>query len=297
MQFDINITYLDMFDRYEGLPWTQTGCLTRSMTAGMKVCSCEQFTMWVGCVGFKRSGSNFFKIENADEWDTEKFGPAKSPLVKNTSQLVVKIWKDMPMWATKNRKLDFQDPDKPMSYYFASKEMYFCNNSVCGEVISDDSDEKICIFCGFDNSGQICQPYGVPADISHMEKTYPDRFGPLLKGVRDWFRDIPSLSHLGIETGIVNYRFGMHLRRQLKFVPKPFFQESEDKLGWLNMGETNLCQMAPAHDRYDMDKENSWYNTTYRSFFTITEPIFDDKGYLLGSPAMETKNSGSNGWV
>ena len=288
-----------MFDRYEyeGLPWTQTGCLTRSMTSKMKECACEQYTTWVGCLGFERSTENFYRIKNSVVWDAEKLGPNKAPLVENTSQLVVKIWKDMPMWATKDRKLDYNNPDKCFSYFFASKEMYMCNSPVCEEVISDDPEEKICIFCGFNNSGHTCLPYGVPADKSHMEKTYPDKFGPLLKGARDWFRDIPSLSCLGFEVGIVNYRFGMYLRRQLKIVPRPVFKENENKFGWLNKGETNHCQMAPAHDRYDLNKENVWYDTTYRNFYTVTEPIFDDKGYLLGLPAMETKISGSNGWV
>ena len=286
-----------MLDRYEGLPWTQSGCLTRSMTSEMKNCTCEQYTTWVGCMGFERASSDYYKIKNSMVWDVEKFGPNRSPMVENSSQMVVKIWKDMPMWATKNRTLDYKCPDKPLSYFFASKEMYLCNSPVCEEVISDNPLEKICIFCGYDNKNQICEPYGVPADPSHMEKTYPDHFGPLLKGVRDWFRDIPGLSHLGLEIGIVNYRFGMYLRRQLQIVPKPFFRETENKLGWLNMGETNQCQMAPAHDRYDVNKENEWYDSTYRNFFTITEPVFDDKGYLLGDPTMETKVSGSNGWV
>ena len=141
-----------------------------------------------------------------------------------------------------------------------------------------------------------CDPLGIPPDKMSMTKQYPDKFGPVLKTVRDWFRDIPSLRKVGLEFGIVSYRFGKLLRRQLKFIPRPFFRQDPVCYGHLNQGESNRCQIPPPSVRYGPTKSENWYEKEYRDIFQVKNPVFEDKNYLLGCPDMETILSGSNGW-
>ena len=285
-----------MKNRYMGLPWTHDGAITRSMSGVIADCACNQPTHWVAACGFERDDSDEYRILNSLEWDSVKFGPDRYPFAKNLDQVLTYIWREMPMWVNSNLE-NRLDEEIVYSNYFASKELYFCQGPVCGQIISSEIGENVCVFCGFSNTLENCEPLGIPPNKDTMTQIYPDRFAPILKTVRDWFRDIPSLKKVGLEFGVVTYRFGRLLRRQLKFIPRPFFQNKPACYGRLNEGESNRCQMAPPRVRYCKTKSENWYEKEYRNVFIIKDPIFEEKNYLLGDPDMDTIASGSNGWI
>ena len=286
-----------MSSRYVGLPWIQSGIMTRQMKSRMEECACTQSTKWVGSIVYSRDPDDFYHIINDNEWNFAAMGPVAFPLVDNSDQMAVQIWRDLPQWVIKDKTIPRSDDSRYPSRFFASKDLFHCNEPTCGRIISWDSTESKCIFCGFSNDLSTCEPFGVPADKNTMEKVYPDRIGPIFRSVRDWFRDIPGLDKLGLTVGIVTFRGGMHLRRQLKVVPKPVYRDSPNNLGWLIAGESNKTQMTPENMRYDYGNKDEWYNSMYRNFHTIKEPEFNDKGHLLGDLNTAALESGSVVWI
>ena len=285
-----------MKNRYGGLPWTHSGPVTRSMTEVMRDCACSQPTFWVALCGFERDIEDMFHIKNMQEWDHDKFGPGRYPFAKNLDQVLTFIWREMPMWVNSNQKVVDRE-HQPLSEFFASKELFFCQGPMCNEIISPEVGEVKCVFCGHINVLENCEQLGVPPNKSKMTKIYPDKFAPILKSLRDWFRDIPSLVKIGLEFGVITYRFGTLLKRQLKIVPRPYFRQEPACYGWLNAGESNRNQMVPGDLRYTKNEPENWYEKEYRTFYSIRNPVFDDQNYLLGSPDMETMLSGDNGWL
>ena len=133
--------------RYEGFPWNHLGPVTRSMSKTIENCVCKRPIFWIGSVVFKRSNDDNFHIENG-EWDVEKLGNPKFPVCDNLDQLLTLIWREIPIYVTKSKKFESagnQVFHEHKTYFF--KEMFFCQNEMCDEVISWDPTETTCAFC------------------------------------------------------------------------------------------------------------------------------------------------------
>ena len=274
------------------------GMTTRRMTRVLNSCACKAPTLFLGAVAFRRSEVDSKKVENC-MWDFEKLGPMYSHCLQNLDQLLVEIWKEVPIFVSTETDLATEysqasdDSEELRDYYF--KEMYWCDNPECEEIISWDSSVLKCIYCGFQNDLSKCEIFSRKPSGKFL-RLYPDNFKPILGRLRNWFEELPTLKVVGLEMGLTTYNFGARVRRQLKIFPRVFHEDNDDRLGILNTGKSNKCLPVPEGVRYEGLQRESWYSNLFESEHQNNHVIFEDKNYLLGeSPFME--DNSDSAWI
>ena len=271
------------------------GVTTRRMSKAMGACTCISPVLYLGAVAFKRSENNNKIIENAT-WDIEKLGnPECFTFVKNLDQLLVEIWKELPIFVAQDTiSMEFSqtsdDSEEVREYYY--KKMLWCEHDDCGEIISWDEKATKCIYCDRENNLENCDLFSNPPTGKFL-RIYPDRFKPMLAYLRNWFETAPTLDMVGLEIGIATYNFGARVRRQLKVFPRVYHVDSEYRLGKLNSGQSNKCLPVPDEVRYKGWSTEKWYSNLFQSESMNHHVIFLDKNYLLGDESTIIDNRSS----
>ena len=274
------------------------GVTTRKMSRKMDSCVCRTPTLFIGGVAFVRSENDKNLIENA-MWDIEKLGNLGPPCFKNLDQLLVELWKELPVAVSLEDELkwDFSqasdDSEEVRDYYY--KEMFWCNNPDCGEIISWDPSVSICIYCGLQNDISECEKFSSEPDGKFL-RLFPEQFKPFLSCLRGWFEELPTLKMVGIELGLSTYHFGAKVRRQLKVFPRVFHQDCEERFGILNSGQSNKCLPVPDEIRYEGLQSEEWYSNLFESKYKKNHVTFTDQNYLLGEESVFYKNR-SSAWI
>ena len=274
------------------------GVTTRKMTRIMNSCTCRSPVLYLGSVAFKRSENNINVIENA-MWDFTKLGNANPPYLKNLDQLLVEIWKEIPVFVSTENHFDMvfsqasEDSEEIRQYYF--KPMFWCEGEDCDEIISSKGHETKCVFCGTENNLSVCDRFSTEPRGKFL-RVYPDRFKPFLACIRNWFEDLPTLQMAGVEVGVVTYNFGARVRRQLKVFPHVYHVDNGDRLGHLDSGHSNKCLPVPDRVRYEGFNSEKWYSNLFKSECDKNHVTFIDKNYLLGDKSVSVRNR-SSAWV
>ena len=273
------------------------GVNTRRMTRVLNSCVCKTPTMFVGAVVFARSEEDHRLIQNK-AWEMEKLGNLQSQCFPNLDQLLVEIWKEIPIFLSTEKDVSWEgsqasdDSEVLRDYYY--KEMYWCSNEMCDEIISWDKEVSQCIFCGFQNNLSECERFSEEPSGEFM-RLYPEKLKPILSCVRSWFEELPTLKMVGVELGLTTYNFGAKIRRQLKLFPRAFHQDNEKRFGELNSGVSNKCLPVPKDVRYEGLQSEKWYSDLFESEYSQEKVIFEDKNYLLGDESCMYEN-GSSAW-
>ena len=278
--------------RYRG---DTLGMTTRKMTQIMNSCSCRAPIQWMGSVSFKRSDDDPLVIENC-MWDFPKLGNGTAPYLENLDQLLTEIYKELPLFVAQNDQLscDYSqmsnDSEVVQDYFY--KEMFWCSNEACEEVISWDSRVTKCHWCGMENDLSMCDIFSEPPEGKFL-RLYPERFKPIFACLRNWFNESPTLKLIGLEVGLATYNFGARVRRQLKVFPHAFHQDHSDRFGVLNTGDSNKCLPVPDEFRYKGLQTENWYSELFEAKCVKNHVRFQDKNYLLGDEAIVFDNRSS----
>ena len=237
--------------------------------------------------GLRRNGLTYFQIDNTT-WDEWRLGLRRSNRTfKTLDQLETVIWQNLPIFT--NPKSVFVDDIEnfdPLKSSVAYKSgLYWCEGECNGRnLISPRVNERICVFCGQENTLSRDNEFEFRPNRQIFEQVYPNKFNPFMNWLRKRFAEEPHLAEMGIDLGIKTFRSGMRARHSIVIQKRPFLEVRKGfEYGVLYAGSDNRFSIPSISERLRKDDILGSYRKNYLSKDPKPlQPSFTDTSFLLG---------------